>query len=191
MQPNSTTEPPSPVRRCVRCLESKTTADFFRRPHSELLRAHCKACHNKDRKDWRPDRMWHTKARSLGKRHGGVSVGPAALRKALGQPSDCYLCGDMLIWSEAAVDHVLPVQRGGTLSFDNLAWCHRICNAIKGGLTIDELKPVLRRILDHLSRLDDPNGPSRRSGSALPVSPEPRDYRPPSNTCHTRPVPAG
>ena len=57
----------------------------------------------------------------------------------------CYLCGELCDWNDGyfkdetfvagnnypSVDHVIPVTRGGTHTWDNIRLAHRICNTIK------------------------------------------------------------
>lgn len=49
----------------------------------------------------------------------------------------CQYCGENAPDGEA--DHVLPLGRGGTDSFDNLVWCCGKCNAMKNDMTLREL----------------------------------------------------
>lgn len=49
---------------------------------------------------------------------------------------DKYLRGDS--WMRATLDHVIPLSKGGTHTYDNVAAAHWLCNMAKGDrLTLD------------------------------------------------------
>ena len=53
----------------------------------------------------------------------------------------CYLCGKKCDWTDAvggnasdnypSIDHVIPVAKGGTHTWDNIKLAHRLCNTLK------------------------------------------------------------
>ena len=53
----------------------------------------------------------------------------------------CYLSGEKINLFENIYnfDHVIPVSRGGSNSFENLGVLHNIVNSMKSDLTPDEL----------------------------------------------------
>ncbi|MGE0539757.1 MAG: HNH endonuclease [Dehalococcoidia bacterium] len=50
----------------------------------------------------------------------------------------CYLCARVLDEGEIALDHVIPLIRGGSHTMDNLRVCCHDCNGRKGRLTVEE-----------------------------------------------------
>jgi 5-methylcytosine-specific restriction endonuclease McrA len=44
----------------------------------------------------------------------------------------CYLCGEVLTFEAFHIDHVIPIARGGSHTFDNLKAAHPSCNVRKG-----------------------------------------------------------
>lgn len=135
-----------PVKRCPRCGEVKDLASQFfllggtQKSQAARYRPHCKACHNRDRSDW----PWSLRITDLRKLGPAPSV--AELRDGLGEPYECYLCGDGLTWDVASIDHVLPVSRGGTNAVQNLRWSHRQCNRVKSDLLLDEFYALVWKI---------------------------------------------
>ncbi len=59
----------------------------------------------------------------------------------------CNICGEIIdrrlrgdSWWRATLDHVIPLSRGGTHTWDNLAAAHWICNMKKGNSISDAVK---------------------------------------------------
>ncbi len=50
----------------------------------------------------------------------------------------CYLCNEPVKFGNDAVDHKIPVSRGGINDFDNLGITHSRCNSIKNSKTVEE-----------------------------------------------------
>lgn len=82
--------------------------------------------------------------------------GSGAKRRAVmfaGSPN-CGLCGDKMIianfkeklknpddkWLAATIDHIVPKSKGGGNSPDNYMLVHRLCNTIKGSLSLEEFR---------------------------------------------------
>lgn len=82
--------------------------------------------------------------------------GQGARRRAqmfAGSPN-CGLCGKPMIvanfkeklkniddkWLAATIDHIVPKSKGGTNTPDNYMLVHRLCNAIKGSLSLEEFR---------------------------------------------------
>lgn len=148
MRPQSRSTDAGGAKRCARCGELKTPDGFFPRSRTDpRLRAHCKTCHNRTRTPWKRSR-WGEIAVAL--RRLGATASTVALRRTLGAPVQCYLCGGPLAWESASVDHVVPHSKGGSHDPANLRWAHRRCNRLKSDATVDELRALCRKILAHL-----------------------------------------
>lgn len=62
----------------------------------------------------------------------------------------CYYCGDTRDENKT-VDHLIPVCKGGTHSWDNLVSCCKTCNSRKGRKTPQQFKNRIRsRMQDKL-----------------------------------------
>lgn len=59
----------------------------------------------------------------------------------------CLYCGDSLYDCELTRDHVVPVSRGGTDTWDNVVTACRECNHRKADMTLDELDAIGMRLL--------------------------------------------
>ena len=74
----------------------------------------------------------------------------------------CYLCGAPIeSASDAHMDHVIPIARGGTHTRDNLAPAHARCNQIKRGLHPDAIPLHIQSKLhaELVRRFGPPNWP--------------------------------
>lgn len=81
------------------------------------------ATHRKDHRISKDKRIDNITLASLYERDGGV----------------CYICGEVCRYDVdgndnmyPSIDHVIPIAKGGTDSWDNVRLAHRICNSIKG-----------------------------------------------------------
>lgn len=52
----------------------------------------------------------------------------------------CYLCLKPIEFGQDSLEHKVPVSRGGTNLYENLAIAHRKCNGEKGTKTYEELR---------------------------------------------------
>lgn len=145
-----------PLKACSRCGIAKALTEFVRRGREDdRLRSRCNDCrnstallryHNAKAAGAPYSRSpWEIKAISINKR-GGRQCG-SALRLGLGEPTACYVCGDVIAWATAAIDHVVPVSRGGSHEIDNLRWACRRCNSMKSDMTLDELVALARKLI--------------------------------------------
>ena len=50
----------------------------------------------------------------------------------------CYLCEKEVCFGEDSIDHKVPLSRGGTNAYSNLAIAHRSCNCKKNSKTKEE-----------------------------------------------------
>lgn len=158
--------PPHPSQQskiCVRCGQMKLVTEFFSAPRDKnKKRPHCKSCHNKGRA---PDSPWAVVSIALRQRHGS-SPGVPSLRKHLGVPDICYLCGGNVEWGEAEVDHIVPVSKGGSGEVENLRWTHRECNRAKGSFTLDELAAFCENFLTQFASRNFPELRDEEGGDA-------------------------
>lgn len=57
--------------------------------------------------------------------------------------SPCYLCGE----TGNSIDHMIPLAKDGTHTWDNLAWCCLRCNRAKSDMTIEEYLNHCQRVV--------------------------------------------
>lgn len=72
----------------------------------------------------------------------------------IGDNPKCYLTGDSIDLSDSAsyqLDHIIPTSKGGTNDLDNLAICTKEANIAKSNLSIEELKDLCNKIINHLT----------------------------------------
>ena len=50
----------------------------------------------------------------------------------------CYLCLKSIEFGKDCLEHKIPICRGGTNEYENLAVAHRVCNLVKGRKTYKE-----------------------------------------------------
>ena len=87
---------------------------------------------------WRkqhPDEEKSSAARRHARRRGyqDAPVEHVDLRAVFGRYSGrCGICGQPVSWETADFDHIIPLKRGGSHTFDNLQPAHRSCNRKKG-----------------------------------------------------------
>lgn len=55
----------------------------------------------------------------------------------------CKYCGETVTESNATLDHIIPVSRGGTNTQDNLATACLLCNSLKSGKSYEEAAPLI------------------------------------------------
>ena len=68
-----------------------------------------------------------------------------------GAPIGCYLCGIMIDWETAELDHIIPRIKGGIDAPENRAWACIPCNRSKGDQDLDDFLDRADRI--HAMRL--------------------------------------
>lgn len=140
---------------CTKCGVSKPLSAFYlrakkdRKKYRTLVskrRDTCKECTKRRRKE-SPMYRWKNASYTLRKR--GASHTAEDLRDNMGLPGICYLCGEHIELGDAAIDHVIPQDKGGTHDFENLRWTHFVCNASKWNLTLPEYISLLCKIIAH------------------------------------------
>lgn len=66
----------------------------------------------------------------------------------------CRYCGIGVTAETAALDHIIPISKGGQGTAENLATCCMMCNSIKSGRSYDEAAPQIRARLAALRSQD-------------------------------------
>lgn len=67
----------------------------------------------------------------------------------------CRYCKDLITWETCAIDHVIPLSRGGGTGLDNLdSDICKPCNALKGKLRPEEMI-MLKTFLEQMSKSSD------------------------------------
>lgn len=54
---------------------------------------------------------------------------------------DCFYCGEKLDKHDNAIDHIIPLEKGGDNKLNNLVLCCWACKSEKQGKTLDEFVP--------------------------------------------------
>lgn len=151
-------------RTCNTCKVKKPITDFYRGKFYTRGRwPRCAECHIA----WFSNRYQENKAyyddQARTNRHArrariaGGQVDPgvtrAKLRKIHGD--DCMYCGVTMDFEErgrrqsktrATVEHIIPIAKGGSHTWDNTALCCALCNSMKGAKTPAEFAAYLEFI---------------------------------------------
>lgn len=95
--------------------------------------------------------------RNIHKRHSQNTL------KLLPPDAVCQYCGMPLDSSNATIDHVIPLSRGGTDTPDNKVWACKTCNHRKGDLLPYELPEEFKNSLsEYLDALPADKKPPRQ-----------------------------
>ena len=62
---------------------------------------------------------------------------------------DCYICGESLDGRRTAVDHFVPVSKGGSHKVSNLRWAHHECNCMKRAIKFEDFVSLCVKIANH------------------------------------------
>lgn len=67
----------------------------------------------------------------------------------------CGICGEVVAFDEATIDHVQPQSRGGSWEVTNLQLAHSLCNAVKNNRTVNGLidRPQKKSMPDKMVRV--------------------------------------
>ncbi len=67
-------------------------------------------------------------------RLASVECDPTVLLHTVYQKSDgvCGICAKYVDRDKASVDHIVPISKGGTHTWDNVQLAHLVCNSLKG-----------------------------------------------------------
>lgn len=80
-------------------------------------------------------------------------VDPEALADLMIKASACAYCQGPLETFGSAVDHIMPLARGGSHTLDNLTVTCQPCNRAKGDLTRAEFEEWLTGIIRRFPRM--------------------------------------
>jgi 5-methylcytosine-specific restriction endonuclease McrA len=53
----------------------------------------------------------------------------------------CHICGSLVAPEELQFDHIIPLSRGGTHTYENIAVAHATCNHKKGARIVVSASP--------------------------------------------------
>lgn len=68
----------------------------------------------------------------------------------------CYLCGEFISYDNFTIDHVVPLDKGGDNTVDNLRCCCGRCNIMKGNQSLDEFhKRIVGIAFNHIKEASD------------------------------------
>lgn len=147
---------PNDSKPCTKCREVKPLSDFLL-SNTGSRRPDCNSCRRSSgvlasRRWYASQGRWKSRVVSLyrkSRRYGLTVPTVAELSLALGEPTICGICGEAIVsWTDAEIDHTVPLSRGGSNSTENLSWSHRRCNAMKGTMMTEELIGLCHKIVD-------------------------------------------
>jgi 5-methylcytosine-specific restriction endonuclease McrA len=140
------------MKKCSRCKKNLPDSSFRLRANKRNLQSLCRRC---EKDSWKRYMATHPLCRLVYnlRRHHKGDLTTTQLKTI---PRDiCYLCGTAFVSGDLIeLDHVIPLSKGGRTTLANLKWAHRACNRIKHDCTLQELRELLRRILDHLDKAE-------------------------------------
>ena len=58
----------------------------------------------------------------------------------------CYLCKKAIEFGKDSIDHIIPIKKGGTSEYNNLAIAHRVCNSQKSTRTVEQWRELYGRL---------------------------------------------
>lgn len=133
-------------KQCSRCKKTKTAADFY-----AINRSHCIECERKDAKE----RMQQYNATFRGKASQALRDSRKAVKRievetdrkidddlslhtVLWVLSDttCAYCGKEIPEEERSLEHITPMNYGGSNTLDNITMTCITCNKVKGELPV-------------------------------------------------------
>lgn len=121
-------------RQCVECSK------HFDTTHSKII------CCSDDCKKKRSNRINYLKRKTIIKENGKADWDISIKKLSKKDKSICHLCNDKVSRNDfyytdeghfiagdsyPSIDHVRPISKGGTHTWDNVRLAHRICNSIK------------------------------------------------------------
>lgn len=114
----------------------------------ERCREHARLKTSRDRSKWSKQEK---KAKSMQTSFRAASDGTASLsleeaRRIIDNPPVCPYCCRKILWNELSIDHKTPKSRGGSSTIENLVWTDLSCNMLKGNLTEEEYRKLLKFI---------------------------------------------
>lgn len=138
------------MKRCTKCGMVFPITSFRKRSNRNGYQTWCKRCEHHYHNHEAPNAFW-TRLKSNLKRHNKNFCGtPTELKKALGEPDKCYICGEAIMSkSEAELDHIIPLAKGGETEINNLQWAHKTCNRVKHDMRVDEMLCLFKKIIKY------------------------------------------
>ena len=129
------------VKVCTKCNQRLPTGEFTMT--SRGYKPSCKSCERKRVREWaikNPDKEREKSARRRSR--GGGRTFDLSVREKLFEKQNgrCFYTGAILDLVTAHVDHRIPISRGGTNDFSNLALCTADANLLKHNKTDDEFR---------------------------------------------------
>lgn len=99
----------------------------------------------KEKTEWYDERNRTNRAVRMGRRHDKGITKAKVYEMGRGR---CHVCLQPLDYEDCHIEHVQPMRRGGTDTWDNVMPAHSACNWMKGTKTMEELREmgVLRRL---------------------------------------------
>lgn len=70
----------------------------------------------------------------------------------------CAYCGQHRNIKHMTVDHIVPLSKGGTNDENNLTCACKICNQIKGDMTLEEFSIQLAEMLNRIINIETGEG---------------------------------
>lgn len=140
----------------------------------EVRRGMSSVCSDACRKE--QQRSYHRKSRHRrrARKKGFVSIdNDITLDKLAKRDSDiCWLCGEKVDWNDItrfpthaivgpkypSIDHVTPLSKGGSHSWDNVKLAHHSCNCVKSDNILDSEEEFDDLVLDYGRELFEPYG---------------------------------
>lgn len=113
----------------------------------------------RDKRRWAEMSPWEKKAKyfvretNSGRRHMKNRKGNVRVRQLLEklnqQGNACAISGLPISESDADIDHIIPVSRGGSSEIENLQWVSRKINRMKGSMTSEEFVDMCLMVAKH------------------------------------------
>lgn len=135
-----------PVYTCTRCGETKSSTRENFSTRNGKPRLPCRACKRKYDNEHASNNREFARARARKRKEINENIGYAnehhKYRESLlnAQQEKCYFCDSHITIYTIEVDHLIPVTRGGTNDYNNLAGCCSFCNKEKHNKTEDEYR---------------------------------------------------
>ncbi len=129
-------------KKCVGCGDYKKRAQFYKsKSTDDALNRYCKGCckvnraleavRKRDKRSKVSMRQKH-RAQHLGVAYDGNITLVEVFRNASGI---CALCKKWVMPKLASMDHIKPLSKHGTHTWDNIQLSHLLCNLRKGNRT--------------------------------------------------------
>ena len=134
---------------CTKCGLEKSLPDFRKRSNSNSYQSWCRKCESTYAQKEAPNSFWTRLKNNLKRKYQeDFDFTPTEMKEALGEPHRCYICGDLIQdRSDAELDHVVPLSKGGETCLENLRWTHKVCNRLKHDMLFDDMLDKMEKIL--------------------------------------------